>query len=388
MKLIVIGAGYLQLPAILKAREMGLETHVFAWEEGAVAKDHCDHFYPLSIVEKDLILAQARQIKPDGIVSIASDLAMNTVNYVAHHLGLTGNSLECTRISTNKYFMRQALAAAGLPCPAFRSYDAGRKPDPAEWTYPVIVKPVDRSGSRGVTKVAAPDLLLPAVERAMADSFQKRILVEEFVEGREISVEMISWKGRHAYLACTDKITTGAPYFVEVGHHQPAQLPAGVEDAVVALVPRALTALQVENGASHSELLITKEGRICIVEIGARMGGGNIGSDLVELSTGFDFTRAAIEVALGRFDPDVRKPRRRYAGIYFPEPAPGTVTKIIDRTPQFQEVVKRELFVKVGDRIGPLKDSTQRCGYFIYCSDAARWLVDKNHVLEIVTRPQ
>jgi len=81
--LIIIGASYLQMPLITKARQMGIETHVFAWEEGAVARDHCDHFYPISIVEKEAILQVAKKIRPAGVLSIASDLAAITVNYLA-----------------------------------------------------------------------------------------------------------------------------------------------------------------------------------------------------------------------------------------------------------------------------------------------------------------
>ena len=113
-RLIIIGASYLQLPLILKAREMGIETHAFAWEEGAVAKSYCDYFYPISIVEKDTIVNEARRIQPDGVASIGSDLAAVTVNYIANELGLTGNSLETTALTTNKYLMRKSCQIQAL----------------------------------------------------------------------------------------------------------------------------------------------------------------------------------------------------------------------------------------------------------------------------------
>lgn len=92
-KIIIIGASYLQLPLLKKAKDMGIETHVFTWGEGAVSKEIAGYFYPLSIVEKEKILKVAKQLKSDGIISIASDLAMNTVNYIASKLGLIGNSI-------------------------------------------------------------------------------------------------------------------------------------------------------------------------------------------------------------------------------------------------------------------------------------------------------
>ena len=90
------------MPLIKKAKALGYETHVFAWKEGAVGAKYADYFYPISIVEKEEILEKCKEIKPDAVLSVASDLATITVNYLTEKLGLTGNSLECTKISTNK----------------------------------------------------------------------------------------------------------------------------------------------------------------------------------------------------------------------------------------------------------------------------------------------
>ena len=116
-KIAIIGASYLQVPLILKARDMGLETHVFAWAAGDPGETLADFFYPISIVEKESILEQCRMVGIDGICSIASDLAMVTVNYVADRMHLTANSLECTELSTNKHAMRKAFEAHGVPSP-------------------------------------------------------------------------------------------------------------------------------------------------------------------------------------------------------------------------------------------------------------------------------
>ena len=120
-KLAIIGASYLQKPLVLKAKELGFETHVFAWREGNVVEDVCDVFYPISILEKDEILATCKKVGIDGITSIASDLAAITVAYVASKLNLVGNAYETIAISTNKFDMRNALSKAKLPCPKFVS---------------------------------------------------------------------------------------------------------------------------------------------------------------------------------------------------------------------------------------------------------------------------
>lgn len=303
-KLAIIGASYLQNPLIEKAKAMGLETHVFAWECGDVGEKTADYFYPISIVEKEQILARCKQIGIDGICTIASDLAAITVNYVAHHLGLTCNNPSCAEKSTNKHEMRKAFEAGNDPSP--KSFLIRSIEDLAgiSLRYPLIVKPTDRSGSRGITKVETPEGLLQAIDAATSHSFEKAALVEEFAVGQEYSVECISYRGKHQLLAITLKYTTGAPRFIETGHLQPAPLTSEMAKKVQTVVFHALDSLEITNGASHSELKIAEDGTIQLIEIGGRMGGDFIGSDLVALSTGVDFVRAVIDVALGN-QPDL-----------------------------------------------------------------------------------
>ena len=299
----IIGASYLQRPLVERANEMGLRTICFAWEEGAVCKDLCDVFYPVSVLEKEEILCICRKEKIDGVCTIASDAAAPTVAYVAEQMGLTGNSYEAAVRANNKYMMREALMAAGVDCPRFMHVTEEPFPNPSlkgrDLTLPLIVKPSDRSGSLAVTKVETPEALQPAIEKAIKASFAHEAMVEEYIDGREISVEMISCRGIHYALQITDKVTTGAPHFVELEHHQPSDLPAAMQTHIFDITRRALDALGLTNGASHSEYKITNEGRIAVMEIGGRMGGDFIGSDLVRLSTGYDFVEGVIRVALG-----------------------------------------------------------------------------------------
>ena len=135
----------------------------------------------------------------------------------------------------------------------------------------------------------------------MAHSFEKKALVEEFAQGREYSIEYISWQGQHHFLACTEKFTTGAPLFVETGHLQP---PLHMTEATLAqiqaLIPQVLDCLGVRFGASHTELKIDAAGGIKLIECGARMGGDCIGSDLVQISRGVDYVKACVDVACGK----------------------------------------------------------------------------------------
>ena len=304
-KLAIIGASAFQNPLILKAKDMGIETHVFAWECGDLGEKTADYFYPISITEIGEITEKCREIGIDGICSIGTDLGNIAVSAVASALGLCANSVDCVKQSTNKYLMRRSFFDHGDPSPWSVRVQSMNDLEVESLTYPIIVKPVDRSGSRAITRLEGPDGLECAVAAATEASFDGAAVVEEFFEGNEYSVEFVSWKGEHHFLALTEKFTTGAPHFIETGHLQPPEIDSETLARIQKVVAHALDGLGVEFGASHSEILINSSGEIRIVEIGSRMGGDCIGSDLVELSTGVDFLRAVISISLG-IAPDLK----------------------------------------------------------------------------------
>lgn len=365
VKIAIIGASYLQEPLIKKAQERGYETHVFAWQVGDVGEKIADYFYPISIIEKEQILAKCQEIGINGICSIASDLATITVNYVAEKMNLIGNGMECTKISTNKHLMRCAFEQHNDPSPRSICVSNLEEVDSIQLNYPLIVKPVDRSGSRGVTKVEEKDNLREAVIRAMEQGFEKNAVIEEFAQGKEYSVECISWEGVHTLLAITKKYTTGAPNFVETAHLEPAELTEELENRIKSVVTKALDSLKITYGASHSELKIAKDGTIQIIEIGGRMGGDNIGADLVELSTGFDFVGGVLDVALGR-KPLIDVSDKAFAAIrfIFSKDDLEILEEIKECNP---ELIFREDVKDILDEV--VDESSKRFGYFIITSD-------------------
>lgn len=362
-KLAIIGASYLQLPLARRAKEMGLYTICFAWENGAVCKDEVDQFYPISIIEKELILGKCREEQIDGICTIASDTAAPTVAYVAEQMGLIGNSYECALRANDKFKMRNAFRAAGIPCPEYHIVNRSTK-FKGEYIYPLIVKPTDRSGSIGISKVMGRAELKQAVNVAIDYSFKHQAIVEQYIDGREISVEFISYHGKHYPLQITDKVTTGTPHFVELEHHQPADLSAAKYAEIYELTKRALDALGVTNGASHSEYRITQDGKIYVMEIGARMGGDFIGSDLVQLSTGYDFLKGVIEVALGDFHEPILC-EHHYSGVYF----------LCKETAHLKPIIEQHVLTQImaadimEDQLRSVTCSADRSGYLIYKND-------------------
>lgn len=361
-KIAIIGGSYLQLPIVNKAREMGLEVHCFSWEDGAVCKDVADHFYPISIVEKEQILAKCQEIGIDAITTIASDTAVVTVNYVAQRMGLISNPDEYSEMTTNKYKMRQCFLSGNVPSPKFVLVDDMDHYQITGFKFPLIVKPTDRSGSRGVEKVLDPVQLENAIVRAQKESFEHKAIIEEFVTGHEISVESISYEGIHFILQITDKVTTGAPYFVELEHHQPSSLPQAIQEEVRQIVLKALDALHIRYGASHSELKITEDGEVKVIEIGARMGGDFIGSNLVQLSTGYDFLKGVINVALGMFE-EPRQTENSHSGVYFLSKETERLKPIIKKWKNYPEIVDVEI---TDEELRFIECSGDRSGYLIY----------------------
>lgn len=364
-KIAIIGGSYLQLPAVQKAKELGYEVHCFSWRDGAVCSEVADYFYPISIIEKDDILEKCREIRIDGITTIASDVAVLTVNYVAEQLGLIGNPNDFSTIVTNKYEMRQCFAHNDVPSPRFCIADKKDGYNITGFRFPLIVKPTDRSGSRGVEKVLDPVQLEKAIVRAKAESFCHAAIIEEYVTGREVSVEAISYEGRHHVLQITDKVTTGAPYFVELEHHQPSSLSEDIQIRIREIVMKALDALHIQYGASHSELKITDEGDIRVIEIGARMGGDFIGSNLVQLSTGYDFLGATIKVAMGEFEvPQISE--KNCSGVYFLSEETKHLKQVIEHWNNYPEIVEAEI---TDNELRPIECSADRSGYIIYKSN-------------------
>lgn len=364
-KLAIIGASYLQEPIVFKAKEMGIYTICFAWADGATCAKICDKFYDVSTIEKEKILRICQEEKIDGITTIASDVATITVNYVASRMGLISNPDDYSLICTNKYLMRQCFMNNNIPSPKFTPADDKGDYCIYGFTYPLIVKPTDRSGSLGVELVHHPEQMDDAIKRACKEAFEHKAIVEEFVSGREISVESISFEGHHTILQITDKVTTGAPYFVELAHHQPSTLPDDTKLQVKAIVSKALDALHIQYGASHSELKITEDGEIMIIEIGARMGGDFIGSNLVQLSTGYDFVKGVIDVALGQYTQPCL-PFKKYSGVYFLCKETEWLLPIIKNHRNHPEIVEARITNPV---LHYIECSGDRSGYLIYQSD-------------------
>ena len=364
-KLAILGASYLQLPLVIKAQEMGVETHCFAWDnELAICKDKSDFFYDISVLEKEFILKKCISIGINGITTIATDICVPTVSFVAEAMSLTGNSVQSAKCSTNKALMRKSFLDHAIPSPQFFRFKQGDELVLDNFDYPLIVKPTDRSGSLGVSKATNKDELSDAIEVAIKSSLENAVIIEEYIEGTEVSVEFISWEAKHFFLAITDKMTSGAPHFVELAHHQPSSLPLKTQELIIETTIKALNSLEIKFGASHTELKICSDGSVKVIEVGARMGGDFIGSHLVQLSTGYDFLGGVVSCALGDFKNKPIIIERKYSGVYFLCSETNAIL------PYFHSNNKFDIEKKImNSNLVSVESSNDRSGYLIYADE-------------------
>lgn len=373
-KVVIIGASDFQNPLIMKAKEHGYETHVFAWKNNEIGEKTADFFYDISINEKEQILEKCKEIKPDAVCSIASDLAVITVNYVAHNLGLVCNDPEYSYICTNKYMMRQAFEKGGIKVPKFTKVDDKTSLSCIDdFDYPLIVKPTDRSGSRGVTFISDKKDIKKAIKNALSYSYEKKAIIEEFIDGDEYSCECISYKGVHHYLTITKKYTTGIPHFIETAHMEPSDLDDEMIEKVKREIFKALDILHIENGPSHSEFRINSKGEVRIIEIGARMGGDCIGSDLVQISTGHDFVQYTLDIALGN-ELKLAEPKNDYVAFIKFIFSKEDVDKFNDFKKRKPELIYFENISE--DTQHEILDSSTRYGFYIVKANSKDEIVD------------
>lgn len=364
-RLFIIGASILQLPGIQRAKELGYYVGVADYDPNAIGIPYADEYFNVSTIDEEGIYQAAKAFGADGIMTLATDMPMRSVAYACKKLGLIGISYDTAVKSTDKGEMIKAFAAAGVEHPWYFIINDPAQPLPAGITFPCITKPTDNSGSRGVMLVNDPEELKAAIAYSAENGRKGGVIVEEYMVGPEVSVEVIVWRGIPYVLQVTDKRTTGAPHFVETGHAQPSQLGQENVDKIKDLASRAVKAVGLENGAAHVEIILTKEGPK-MVEMGARMGGGCITTHLVPLSTGIDMVKAAIDICLGQ-EPDIQKQFEKGSAIRFFNVPCGKITAI-DGAEEARAIpgVQEISFTKqVGDRTVELSSGADRVGYVV-----------------------
>ena len=372
-RLLIIGASILQLPAIKKAKALGHYVAVADFNPNAVGIPYADEFYNASTIDVEAICKVAEEFNPDGIMTLATDMPMRSIAAATSRLGLPGISMDTAIKSTDKGEMIKAFKAHNVESPWFYIIEDIESLITLlpSLTYPCILKPTDNSGSRGVVLVNSEDEMMDAYQYSVSQSRGGSVILEEYMTGPEVSVEVMVIDGEPYVLQVTDKLTTGVPYFVEMGHSQPSMLPAEDVEKIKDLAYRAVKSVGISCGPSHVEIKLTPTGPK-MVELGARMGGDCITSHLLPLSTGIDMIKATIDVALG-LTPDITPTLCKGSAIRFFDAPCGIVSAIecVEEAKTVDGVQEIAITKNIGDEVKEIRSSLDRCGFVISQCDNA-----------------
>lgn len=381
-KLLVLAAGTLQVPVIKKAKEMGFYVIAADGDENAVGLRYADKPIVVNITSEVDVLQVAKEEKINGVIHPCSEVAMTVMGRINDEFGLSGITYKTALCATNKHLMREAFKKVGAPSPQSHCFDNEEEAWKCfnnEFSNSGILKPSRNSGSRGIYKIKRGILqkeFNESFQRSIMESRDKSVMLEEFIEGPEFSVEIIVWNHQVYVLTVTDKKTTDAPFFVELGHNQPSIFSQKVQNLVKSAAIAGVRALGVNNCACHAEVKF-QDGKAYIMEIGARLGGDFISTELTHLSTGIDMVAAAINCALG-IEPNLN-PTESKCGVcirYFcPKPGKLVGIKNIEALKD-RRVYQWEIYCKIGDTIPMVTSSLCRSGHLIVTENTPKKAIE------------
>ena len=370
MKLAIIGAGQMARIFAVKAKEIGVETHCFAWEKGAVAKPFVDCFHDISIFEKEEIVKICRESGINGVVA-TTELTVAVASYVADALGLPCNPPGIAEKLTTKIWVRQKMESSRhMLQPKFWYLSDAEQELPEDIQhFPVIVKPAGEGGKRGITVVNDAGTLKDAVCTAFAaDKSKQGVLIETYLEGgMECSVESLSFQGKHQIIQVTEKISSGPPHCVELGHSQPANISPEMRAKVIEAVTELLDRIGYVCGSSHTEIKLIGD-KIYLIELNSRPGGDHIAFPLTQLSTGYDYIAQSIYAALGK-EPEQRDNKLcvRYAGVRFVAKQTAFLKPLFDSCDGQPWLYEKHIESDVLQEID--HNDCYHLNYFIFCAE-------------------
>ena len=330
--ILIFGAGINQITLIKACNDLGFNSIVIDPSDNPPGKQFAKHYFKVAPDDYELTKEVAIKMNIDGIVTGQMENPLKIMSKLANEMGYIFNSPEIIQRSTNKYLMKQAFLQNNVACAKglyFSSKEELNESKLKDFSYPLILKPVDSHSSRGVYRVLSYNEILNYLDETISFSREGAFLIEEFIDGPEFSVESVTYNGKTEVIQITEKIITPFPNVVELGHIQPAELTDKQKEQIKVEVIKAINALGINNTVSHTELKITEKGPI-IIEIGARLGGDFISSFLTKSSCGVDLDKASVQVCLG-IEPNLNHSVSKYVYVkYFTLPPKSIVDDIIE----------------------------------------------------------
>lgn len=369
--ILIVGAGLMQLPAVRIASQMGLRTIVTDYSPDAPGLALAD--VPVIMSTKDIegtvrVARQYPRIK--GVITVGTDASL-TVAAVAGALGLVGIRYEAAENATHKLKMRNALRNAGVAIPDFAgvwSIDEARV-TAEKIGYPVVIKPVDNMGSRGVVRLDSPGGVEAAYRHAKSSSTSGEVIIEAYIEGPELSIDALVWDSEIILTGIADRIIAKPPYFVELGHTLPSEQAPELQQAAVEMMQRTVKALGITYGAAKGDVRLSANGPV-IGECAARLSGGWMSSHTYPLSTGYSMIKGAIEIAIGQ-KPKIPPLLNRVAMERAVIAVPGQITRIEGITAALRTKGVKEVIMTaaVGDMVTSPTNNMDKQGHVIAVAD-------------------
>ncbi|MDR2741485.1 MAG: ATP-grasp domain-containing protein [Treponema sp.] len=373
-QLIILGAGVMQGPAITLAGEMGLETVVVDGDPQAPWASGADRFEHIDLKDKEGIEELARSLQKGGrlggVMTAGTDFSA-TVAWVAERLGLPGIPYEAALNASDKERMRLCFHAGGIPAPRFVIL---RNPPGRDFSlpfsYPAVVKPVDNMGGRGCRRIDSPADLEAAVPGALRFSRSGRVIVEEYLDGPEFSVDALVFRGEIVICGLADRHIFFPPYFIEMGHTMPAALDAGSAEDLLEAFKAGVRSLGLAGkdsfGAAKGDLKLTSRGPR-IGEIAARLSGGYMSGWTYPYASGVEVTRGAILAALGRIPQNLTPTRSWTSAERAFISIPGKVRSLLGIEEVRAMAHVKDIFIRVssGSRVTFPENNVAKCGNVI-----------------------
>ncbi len=381
-KLLIFGGGFLQLSLIERCRKLGVTTIVIDPFDGAPGKETADHFEVVGGQDFEGTFEVIEKYEIDGIITSATDKPLVMMARIAQEFKLPFFSVKAAANCTDKFRMKEVFQANGIPCADGYLIESVKDIQ----SYPLIIKPIDNSGSRGVFFCSNENEAEELIKAAFQHTKSTHLLAESIIEGKEFSIESLHFEDRVELIQITEKMTTDFPTNVEIGHVAPADLPEASKKAIAEVIQSIHKAFDFKFCAAHTELMI-QDGKITVIETSPRLGGDFISSDLAPLSTGINMEDQLIAMALNT---SLELPSRQahFSGAFFFQFDEGKRIKklpTLEPLDAMQTLKKIAISLKPNEPISKIQSSLDRHGYFVLQADSREALLqDRDRVFEHV----
>lgn len=383
-RVLMLGGSHFQVPSIITAKQMGCYVITCDYLPNNPGHKFADEYYNVSTTEKEKVLDLAKKLNIDGIVCYASDPSAPTAAYVAEKLGLPGNPYRSVEILANKDLYREFLSNNGFRVPrakGFSSLSEAEK-DFDNFTAPVMVKPVDSCGSKGVSKVFHKAELANAIEAALSYSRCHRFILEEYVEksGYQVAGDGFSVDGKLVFRCFANEHFSleGTNPFVPIGESWPYIMPERVQDKIHQEIQRAITLLGMKTGAYNFDIRLDKDENVYLMEIGPR-NGGNLIPQVTKYATNVDMVKYTIMAALGEDCHEIAMaPVQGFWSCYIIHSNKKGILKEIQIDPDLKNnIVEMNMLYKPGDQVEAFTGSNGTLGTMILKYSSQQEMLEK-----------